>query len=261
MDKAARGAIIGMVFGDAYINVRKRKNSKGSVYESSEIRILHSIAQQDYCEHKAALIKKYLGGNFNVTSQKNGKDGKFLAASFSASNTYFKLIKKWTYPAGKKTFTMFNLNFLTEEGIALWYMDDGSARRNLNKDGYVSSVATTIATMCSKEEVDTIIEWFQEKHKIEWKARFDKRCTPDQAWFIECNTENSRLFAHLVQPYIIESMLYKLSHVADLSSHECRASIGKCAHCNTSIYDNRRGGLCSRCYSTKYYKEVRKHLR
>lgn len=260
MDKQARGAIIGMVFGDSYINVRTRKNTKGSQFESSEMRTVHNIKQKDYCEHKAALIKKYLGGNFNVTIQNNGKDGKFLSASFSVSNKYFKLIKRWTYPNGKKTFTKFNLDFLTDEGIAIWYMDDGSARRNYNKDGYVSSCSTSIATMCSKEEVDDIIEWFMINHEIEFKARFDKRCSEGQQWYIECNTENSRKFAVLVQPYIIDSMLYKLSHVADLSSHECRAPIAKCVKCESNIYDNRHGGLCSRCYSHKYYHQTRKHL-
>lgn len=258
MDKEARGAIIGMVFGDAYVNVRTRLIKEKYKYESSEIRVLHSIAQKDYCEHKAALLRKYLGGTFQVKIQKNGADGKFLAASFSASNKYFKLIKKWTYPKGKKTFTRQNLDFLTTEGIAIWYMDDGSCRRNVNKDGYVSSVSTTIATMCTKEEVDIIIDWFKEKHSIEFKPRFDKRCREDQAWFIECNTTNSRLFAHLVQPYIIDSMLYKLAHVADLTSHECRAPIGNCVSCNTILYDRRHKGLCPRCYSKKYYNEVRK---
>lgn len=260
MDKEARGAIIGMVFGDAYVNVRKRFVRKRYEYESSEIRVLHSIQQKDYCEYKAALVRKYFGGNFSVKIQKNGQGGKFLAASFSASNPYFRLIKKWTYPFGKKTFTKQALDFLTHEGIAIWYMDDGHARRNYNKDGYVSSVSTSIATMCSKEEVDLIIVWFLENHSIHFKARFDKRCREDQAWFIECNTENSRLFAHLVRPYMIDSMLYKLAHVADLSSHECRDSIGACVHCGGKIYDARWKGLCASCYSKKRYREARKHL-
>jgi len=260
MDKEARGAIIGMVFGDAYVNVRTRLNGGKYKYESSEMRVLHSIAQKDYCEHKAALVKKYLGGNFNVTIQKNGKGGKFLAASFSASNKYFKLIKKWTYPNGKKTFTKFALDFLTDEGLALWYMDDGSCRRYINKDGYVSSVTTSIATMCTKEEVDTIIEWFKDRHKIIWKPRFDKRCVPEQSWYIECNSENSRLFAHIVQPYIIDSMMYKLSHVADLTSHECRTPRSKCVQCDSDVYDNNKSGLCAACRRRRYYRETRKHL-
>ena len=38
------------------------------------------------------------------------------------------------------------LDKLTLRGIALWYMDDGSARRNYNNHGQVTSVATEIAT-------------------------------------------------------------------------------------------------------------------
>ena len=249
-----------MVLGDGYINVRKRLNKGIYKYDSSEMRIVHSLAQKDYCIHKAGLVKKYLGGNFSVREYASGPGGAYRCCGFSASNSYFKLIKKWLYPGGKKTITLHALEMLTDEGLALWYMDDGHARRNLNKDGYVSSVATSIATMCSKEEIDTIISWFKARYSVEWKPRYKKGSPEDKAWFIECNTENSRFFAHIVRPFIIDSMMYKLAHVADLTSHECRAPVGKCTTCNGPLYDKRRGGLCGTCYSRRYYRDVRRFI-
>lgn len=252
MDKRTTGALLGMVLGDAYLNVRERLQSGKYPYISSEMRVLHSVQQRAYCEFKCSLVNKLLDRSASVQIVKNGPGGKYQAAHFSVSHPYFKLLKSWAYPGGKKTFSQLVLDHITPEGVALWYMDDGHARRNLNKDGRVSSVATSIATCCSEPEVDVICRWFRDVHKIMFKPFRE-----GGGWSVQANTENSRMFAHLVQPYVIEPMLYKLSHVADLNSHECRASIGKCA-CGATIYDLRRKGLCTACYSRRYYREVMK---
>lgn len=258
MDAAARGALLGMVFGDAYLNVRERKHSQnGRMMRTAEMRIAHSTKQRDYLEHKAGLVKKYLGGNFQTHEYANGPGGKYRCVAFSASDPYFKQLKEWAYPQGRKTFTPQVLGWLTPEGIALWYMDDGHARRNINSKGWTTSAATSIATMCSRAEIEAICAYFAEEHKISFHPRFDKRRAAGKEWFIEANTENSRLFAHLIQPYVIPSMLYKLAHVADMGAHECRAPVGRC-QCGAPIYDSRRKGLCTACYSRRYYRTIRR---
>jgi hypothetical protein len=250
MDKRVQGVILGMVAGDAYLNVRERLRDGKYPYVSSEMRVLHSTQQQAYCEFKCALMNKLLGTNASVTLVSNGPGGKYKAAQFSVSHPYFKLMKNWCYPEGRKMFNQLWLDHMTPEGIALWYMDDGHARRNLNRDGQTSSVATSIATCCSKAEANLVCDWFRGVHKIGFKPFREKG-----NWSIQANTAETRQFVHLVQPYIVEPMLYKISHVADLNSHECRAPIGKC-ECGARIFDMRRKGLCTACYSRRYYREV-----
>lgn len=247
MDVATRGVFIGMTLGDGYINTSNGKH---------ELVILHSTTQRDYCEHKAALVRKALGGSFSVREYSNGPEGKYKAVKFVSSHPYWKQIKGWCYPNGRKTYTRRILDMLTSEGIAIWYMDDGHARRNVNTTGWVKSVATNIATMCSEAECMVIKDYFFEVHGISWNIRCRKTSAIDRAFWIECGTEESRKFAQLVQPYIIQSMLYKLSHVADLGSHECRTPVGTCVNCSATIYEFRRTGLCGACYSRKYYREV-----
>lgn len=250
MDKRTTGALLGMIAGDACLNVRIRETRLGK-WESSEMRVVHSTQQQAYCEFKCGLVNKLLSRNASVHIVKNGPGGKYRAAGFSVSHPYFKLLKRWAYPEGKKTFNSLFLDHMTPEGVAFWYMDDGHARRNYNKDGRVTSVATDIATCCSLPEAELICDWFWIGHKIRFKPFREKG-----SYSVQANTENSRLFTHLVQPYVITPMLYKLAHVADLNSHECRAPIGNCVVCGASIYDNRRSGLCTACYSRRYYREV-----
>jgi len=244
-----------MSLGDAFLNVRYRQKGQYA-YIGSEMRVLHSVSQADYCEHKAGLIKKHLGGNFSITFGMHGPMKKYRYCAFSVSHPYFKKIREWIYPNGVKTFSERVLKMLTPEGIAIWYMDDGNARVNRNKEGWISSVATNIATMCSKEEAEIIQKYFMDEYGIRFNLRFNKQCRPGKNYLIETNTSGSKEFIGLVQPYIIPSMMYKVAHVANLDLHEHRAPLAYCPQCSAPIYDIRRKGLCVRCYSRRYYREV-----
>lgn len=262
MDRATRGLIIGMVLGDAYVNVRKRARADGTRYEveSSEIRVLHSTKQRDYCEHKCALLNRALNRHASVHDVRNGPGGKYRAAHFSVSHPYLKQIKGWAYPGGTKTITTRLLKMLTPEGIAMWYMDDGHGRVNVNKDGWIRSAATDIATCCSEGEANVAKDFFASEYGVKFNVRCDKRAEEEFAFSLQAGTDASRDFVRVIDPYVIPSMRYKVAHVADLSSHECRAPVGIC-QCGSKIYDLRRGGLCVACYSRKYYQEVRRFLR
>ena len=258
MNIATRGRLIGMVFGDAYINVRKRMKGKYS-YISSEMTIVHSPKQSEYCEHKASLVRHDLHHNFSVIHSDNvGPQKKYKQVRFSVSHPYFKQLKRWCYPHGVKTFTKQTLNMLTPEGIALWYMDDGHARININSQGKVSSVATELSTMCSKEETELIKQWFFNNFNVLFNIRFDGRCREGKQFFLQANTEASREFVRIIDPFVIPSMRYKIAHVKDLDSHECRTPIDNCSHCEGIIYSKRYGGLCSSCYSSRHYSHIRR---
>lgn len=223
MNREDRGILVGMVLGDGYLNVRNRLKSGKYKYESSELVVVHSVKQRDYCLHKADLVRRIFGGKFSVTERSahlsNGKS--YPLVGFSKSNTYFRILKKLMYCDNMKTITTQVLHMLTPHGIAIWYMDDGHARVNINKDGYVSSCSTDWSTCCSQEEAITICEWFKAQYDLNFKPY------PTKGRFsIRCNTADSHNFARLIEPYIIPSMRYKLQHVADLSLHERRAPKG-----------------------------------
>lgn len=245
MNDQDRGILVGMVMGDGYLGVRMR----GKAYESSELTVVHSVVQRDYVAYKAELVRKIFGGVFTVreksTTLKNGK--KYFLCGFSKSHKYFSTLKHMMYRDRKKVVTDQVLGMLTVPGIAIWYMDDGHARRNLNKEGFVSSVSTQISTCCSEPEASRICEWLAVRHGVQFRP------FPEGPGFsVRCNTGESHKFARLVEPYIIPSMRYKLAHVADLNLHERQAPIGKCSTCGNVIYDNRRKGMCDACYMQQY---------
>ena len=115
MDKRTTGVLLGMVAGDAYLNVRERLGSGKYSYTSSEMRVLHGMQQRFYCEFKCALTNRLLDRNSSVTVVKNGPGGQYEAAQFSVSHPYFKMLKGWTYGDGKKQFNQVWLDHLTPE--------------------------------------------------------------------------------------------------------------------------------------------------
>ena len=249
MNDEIRGAVIGMVYGDGYVNTTGRKR---------ELVITHSLAQADYCEHKAARLRKYFNRNFNLCKYRCGPGNRYRCLKFTCSHPYMAQIKHWVYPSGKKYFSRRVLEMLTPEGIAFWYMDDGHARRNVNSKGWTKSVSSDIATYCDQIEAETIVDYFKTVHQILFRTRCDLKCAKGSQFFVEANTEQSRGLVRLIQPYIIPSMLYKIAHVADLTAHEPRAPVGRCVKCDKEIFEYRRRGLCATCYSYKYYHETRK---
>ena len=221
MNVLKRSLIVAMALGDG--NLRHRTgvaHTNGYRYERNEyvLQIAHGPKQKAYCQWKADKICNALGGRkIKVRKYKTGPNGNYWSWRFSKSSNYFKQVRKLLYPNGKKRFTVKMLDMLTVEGLAIWYMDDGHARRNYNKNGWVTSVCTNIATSCTESEDQLIVDWFKDRHDIEWKKRFDKK---RNQYSIECNTKSSRKFIALISDHVPECMKYKLSHVADLQSHE-----------------------------------------
>jgi hypothetical protein len=224
MDVATRGMLVGMALGGGHVRVRKRLNNGKYPFEERVLRVLHSTNQRAYCEFKAGLIEKAFGRRVSVTTVKNGPGGRYSAAQFTFSHPYCGQLRQWCYPGGRKTFTRKTLEMLTPLGLAIWYMDDGHARRGYTAGTWVTSCSTDIATMCSEGEALTIKDWFKDEYGIAFNVRFDKRCNDGSQYFVQANTAASREFVGVIRPHIPECMLYKISHVADLSSHECRAS-------------------------------------
>lgn len=259
MNKIDRGLLVGMVLGDGHLSVRNRLKDGKYKYESSEIRIVHSIKQIDYLKYKAEIIRKIFGGKFTVKTFTHllplVSNKKYSMCGFSKSNKYFRILKKIICSNGKKYISRRALNMLTPHGIAIWFMDDGSITANKNKDGFISSISLSIATCCSEIEAITIQEYFYEEYGIVFKIDRDKRLSEGNQYSVRANTFMAHEFVEMINRYVIPSMRYKLKYVADLKSHERQTPLGKCKECGDYYY-KARNKLCSKCYSRWYYHTI-----
>lgn len=245
MNRKDRGLLVGMLLGDGCLRVRDRLKDGKYLYKQAELRVKHSSKQKAYAEHKAELVAQMFGGACKVHDTSSVAFGaKYSQVYFTKSNPYFRALYSVVYPEGKKRITRRVLNYLTPQGIALWYLDDGSARVNRNSEGWVSSCATEIATCCTLDEAEEIVAYFKAVHDIVVKP-----FKLNTYWCIRMNTAESQKFCRLIAQYVPASMLYKLQHVSNLNVQECRTPAVPCRTCGTPTRTaDRRKGLCLSCY-------------
>lgn len=216
MNREERGILYGMAFGDGYIRCSDRVKPEGYKWTASELCVAHSTKQYEYAQHKAELIHSIFGGNkpklhpTKTTLKVHGADKTYTGVRFTKSNPYFRQMHRVLYATGKKMFTEQALGYLTDHGLALWFMDDGSMNCNKNKAGEITSLHGTICTQCSEEEAKMIVDFLTYQYGIPAKLRKNKG-----RYDIGFATKACHKLADVIQPYMIPSMMYKLRHLED----------------------------------------------
>ena len=193
--KRAISILTGMILGDAYLTKPKPN--------CVSIGITHSIKQKEYLIHKRNILEEIFEKKINVHEFDNSG---YPGCRIQFGNKYFRPLRKFIYPNGIKTFSKKVLNRLDAEGIAYWYMDDGNIALHRSKSGETyKSREIYLNTYVPYEEALLIKDFFYERYGVEF------RLAPSKGWYRHiCNTTNVKRFIHLVEPYIIPSMQYKI---------------------------------------------------
>lgn len=211
MNKKDRGFLYGISLGDGCIT-KQDSNANYGLF------IGHGPSQKGYLEHKAERLLSVFGGKavnirryvgFNKQTNKHYEN-----YQLRKTHPYFNQMHKCLYPNGKKEFTRKALNYLTEEGLAYWLMDDGSGSVLKNKRGQFCGCNFRLSTYCSKAEADLIAEWFSEKFDL--PVSFD-RDTRNDLYSLRFTTTASKKLAGIVEPYIIPTMRYKIEGILSYS--------------------------------------------
>ena len=203
MTKDEKSLLLAMSLGDGSISLRKYNNK----ISTAVLQITHTEAQIEYLKHKSKIINSIVGGkecSINLFKPTQGYKAK-PSFRINKGHKYFKLLHRWLYSVqGKKYISKNILKRLTPEGIAIWYMDDGCLGKRKNKEGRITSFKCNLATYCTSEEADNIIEFFLSVYGVEWKKRLHKG-----SYYLETNSSNCHKFISIVEPYIIDCMKYK----------------------------------------------------
>lgn len=193
--KKYRDMFIAAAIGDGHI-------SKGGT-----LSIAHSTKQQAYLEYKANLLKPFLTKR-GIVNKTTGVGNMYTQVKFCCKVSKFsKAVRRALYKDGKKVITRKILNRLSPEHIAIWWMDDGSCSLQKTKDGKVHGSISTLSTCTSREENQVIIDWFFEKYGIKFNQRKMKN-----HFALVCGTREGRKLRDLIEPFVIDSMKYKLSY-------------------------------------------------
>lgn len=218
MELRKKSLLIALVLGDGCITKQTKYYPKSTRhYYCFECQ--HSYKQKEYVEWKAEICRKLTGKKCNVKEKKNPAKkikGVDVPATtfyrFTCTDKYFRVLKHWLYPSGKKVLGSKYLNYLTPEGIAIWYMDDGSTYIDKKRPNVFTC---EIYTHTPKEETEYIINYF----KTKWDIEFHLHKKTETQYCIRCYTVNAAKFISLIRPFVPECMSYKVK-VPEYYFHE-----------------------------------------
>lgn len=188
--KRAKNLLLAMALGDGHVH----KSNYG-------LNIKHGLKQKDYCEAKAILIGECLEKTIN-TVQKNY--GGYDCVRFSICHPYLKFVRKWLYKNNHKTITLRVLRRLSDEGVAIWYMDDGSLYIKKRK-GKAHGFELVISTCCfTSEEAQVVCDFFLERYGVSMTIKKDGKY-----FSVRCGTHNARKLITILNTYCMPGMEYK----------------------------------------------------
>jgi hypothetical protein len=185
-----RGILAGMLLGDG----ARCKNN---------FCILHSTKQEGYVLFKKQVLEQITGKSVNIRQWITQKGYGQICIEPKLIPLIRILVKK-LYKGGRKTITRKFLNLLTPQGIAIWFMDDGS-KSFKRKNGHVHALEVTLNTYISKEENEIIIFYFSEVWGFKWGLNKSKN-----HYRLRMGTNEGKRFFSFISPYVHESMLYKI---------------------------------------------------
>lgn len=218
MELRKKSILIALVIGDGTINYQT-KVIKGKTYKYANLEINHSCKQLEYCKWKADLCKSITGRKClirykHVPERKiNNRITKSIEAyRFTCCHRYFRILRKWLYPNNKKRLTSKHLKYLDEQGLAIWYMDNGSLYVRPDKSAFNCELHIHIP----KEDAEDLILMFQNK----WNIKFNLHHAGENQYNLRCCSYAGAKFIKLISPFVPQCMDYKLK-IPERFLHEC----------------------------------------
>lgn len=127
------------------------------------------------------------------------------------------------------------LDWLDEQGLAIWFMDDGFININESEQRHGSTQRNIkISTCVDKETCNMIIEYFKEKWNVEFRSFLER----SKLYSIATRTnEDSDKFISIVKPYVeqVPSLLYKIRN--SLTKEEFIAQQNAVSKCETLLLE------------------------
>lgn len=222
MELRKKSILIALVIGDGSL-ISQTKIVKNKVSKYVTLEIVHSEKQKDYIEWKANLCRSIIGRKCNirkkiVPERKINKriTPQLTAYRFTCTHKYFRVLKKWLYPSNKKILSRKYLEYLTPEGIAIWYMDDGCTYIQKNRE---KTFSTEISTHIPEQDALELIEMFKDKYNIQ----FYLHKKAENQYNIRAFSKEAYKLIQLISPFVPKCMDYKLK-VPEYYIQECSAS-------------------------------------
>ena len=190
--------LLGFALGDG--SIAKNKQSTPDIYRLVKT---HGMKQLEYCK----FCSEILDGSFNLkgtSGYTGGQECRCLTKSIFLNNRFINSIYNSQM---KKRLTEEIEDYFTERTLALWYMDDGSARHSKTQSELQGMTFHTEGFSYEENEIlqNILYNKFDISSRI---ASYNKR--GNKYYYIYINKENSGKLQNIIKRYIHPSMDYKL---------------------------------------------------
>ncbi len=182
---------MGILLGDAHL-----ETANGRTYR---LRVEGSVKHKDYIWHLYEKLKSLATSEPKLKKQ-TYKGKTYEKVWFISHYTgRLRFFAHQFYRDGKKRVPKLIHRWLTPRALAYWSMDDGSIKSH-------ETVALILNTQSfTRKEVERLVKVLREKFGLKCKERKQR-----EGYQIYISAESDERFRELVQPYIHESMRYKL---------------------------------------------------
>lgn len=189
-----RGILTGLLLGNA-----GRDGRNFVIRQSSQ--------QEDYLLFKRQLLERITGKSVGWQQHITAKGDRLVALEPTLIPLIRVLVKK-LHPGGHRCVTRSFLEGLTNQGLALWFMDRGS-KSFKRKQGKVHAVELSLNTHTTQAESEVIVAYFQEVWGFRWGLGSSQSRYPLR-YRLRMGTQEGKRFTAFVRPWIHESLLYKI---------------------------------------------------
>lgn len=188
--------IRGSLLGDGCI---PKISAKGKNYRMS---FGHGPKQLCYLKWKHQFLNNFdLAGKIITATALSDryKNGSCISYHFkSITHPIFTKFRKLYYPEGKKILNKEDVILLDEQGLAIWFMDDGYICNPKNR----SSFAVLCTTSFTKEETEFLINFLWDKWNLKCYYYSSEKG-------IRFSVDSSKKLIYLIKSYIVECLKYK----------------------------------------------------
>lgn len=238
--------LLGTLLGDGSMSFRTRYPH----YQSN-----HGWNQHEYNLTKARILREFV--RTSPKKAKNSGYGNYLSRFNTLSSPAFEFIRTLCYrQVGNKYKKHINqrwLDRLTWEGIAWWYMDDGSllikgpsALATFRTEGFLKRDITLLQRELTSRGIECSAHSYQKPNA---KRRY---------WYIQCSVVGTIALITRTKPYAVKSMKYKFILPA-------RQNTGVCQFCGstyglTSSMSRRNRSIKNPCCQSEACLKTRHRL-
>ena len=186
--------IVGSLLGDGTMRI-----GQGAI--NANFKVEHGLMQKDLVISKYEILKPWVLTKPKISYRYNIDGSKYEKSWWFRTVRHSKLteIRKTFYPNGKKIIPQAIDVWLSTPALAWWIMDDGCySKSKIDISTYSFALA----------EVERLLKLINHKFSVTGKYFKDR----DKGFRMYFNTTETKRLVDLIEPYVIDSMRYKIGY-------------------------------------------------